>query len=150
MYDSGVGFAVPKHRLDAIVSELKTGRTFYRGWLGIAMNPRVTDAVVVLNIADPSPSRDAGVQIGDKIVKADGSPVRHFGQLTQALYMIPAGETVEIEVEREGQLIPLKVVLAESANLGPLPDLPEPLDPAAPQESPADPPQPEEPPQDEP
>ena len=34
MYDSGVGFAVPKHRLDAIVSELRTGRSFYRGWLG--------------------------------------------------------------------------------------------------------------------
>ncbi len=150
MYDSGVGFAVPKHRLDAIVSELKSGRSFHRGWLGVAMNPRVTDAVVILNIADPSPSREAGMQIGDRIVKADGSPVKHFGQLTQALYMIPAGETVEIEVEREGQSIPLKVVLAESAKLGSLPDLPEPLDPAAPQESPADKPPLEEPPQDEP
>jgi serine protease Do len=150
MYDSGVGFAVPKHRLDAIVGELKTGRSFLRGWLGVSLNPRVTDAVVVQNIADPSPSRDAGVQIGDKIVKADGSPVKHFGQLMQALYMIPAGESVEIEVEREGQSIPIKVVLAESAKLGPLPDLPEPFDPAAPQESPADPPPSEEPPQDEP
>ena len=150
MYDSGVGFAVPKHRLDAIVSELKSGRSFHRGWLGVAMNPRVTDAVVILNIADPSPSREAGMQIGDKIVKADGSPVKHFGQLMQALYMIPAGETVEIEVEREGQSIPLKVVLAESTKLGSLPDLPEPFDPAAPQESPADKPPPEEPPQDEP
>ncbi len=150
MYDSGVGFAVPKHRLDAIISELKTGRSFHRGWLGVALNPRVTDAVVILNIADPSPSREAGMQIGDKIVKADGSPVRHFGQLMQALYMIPAGESVEIEVEREGQSIPLKVVLAESAKLGPLPDLPEPFDPAAPQESPADEPPQEEPPQDVP
>lgn len=150
MYDSGVGFAVPKHRLDAIVSELKTGRSFLRGWLGVSLNPRVTDAVEVLNIADPSPSRDAGVQIGDRIVKADGSPVKHFGQLMQALYMIPAGETVEIEVEREGQSIPIRVVLAESAKLGPLPDLPEPFDPATPQESPADPLPLEEPPQDEP
>ncbi len=150
MYDSGVGFAVPKHRLDAIVSELKTGRSFLRGWLGVSLNPRVTDAVVVQNIADPSPSRDAGVQIGDKIVKADGSPVKHFGQLMQALYMIPAGETVEIEIERAGQSIPIKVVLAESAKLGALPDLPEPFDPAAPQESPADPPPSDEPPQDEP
>ncbi len=151
MYDSGVGFAVPRHRLDAIVKELRTGRSFYRGWLGVSLNPRVVDGVVVQNIADPSPSRDAGVQIGDKIVKADGSPVRHFGQLMQALYMIPAGEAVEIEVERDGKTIPLKVVLAESRNLGALPDLPEPFDPAAPQESPADkPPAEEEPPPDEP
>jgi len=150
MYDSGVGFAVPKHRLDAIVSELKSGRTFLRGWLGVQMDPKVTDAVMVRNIADPSPSRDAGMQIGDKIVKADGRPVRHFGQLTQSLYMIPAGETVEIEVERNGQTIPLKVTLAESSKLGSLPDLPEPFDPVVPPETPDDQPQPEEPPQDEP
>ena len=146
MYDSGVGFAVPRHRLDAIVDGLKSGRSFHRGWLGVVLNPRVTDAVVVQNIADPSPCRDAGMQIGDKIVKADGAPVRHFGQLMQALYMIPAGEVVEIQVEREGQTIPLQVTLAESAKLGPLPDLPEPFDPAVPQESPADEPPPEHPP----
>lgn len=146
MYDSGVGFAVPKHRLDAIVRELKQGKTFYRGWLGISLDPSVRDAVVVRNIADPSPSREAGLQIGDKIVKADGSPVQHFGQLTQAIYMIPAGEIVEVEVERNGQTIPLKIMLAESSKLGPLPDLPEPFDPNAPQESPADEPPPEIPP----
>lgn len=150
MYDSGVGFAVPHQRLEPIVSELRKGRSFYRGWLGVSLNPRVRDAVVVQNIADPSPSRDAGIEIGDKIVKADGMAVRHFGQLMQALYMIPAGETVDIEVERGGETIPLKVTLAESRHLGELPDLPEPFDPAAPQESQEQKPPSEEPPPDEP
>lgn len=150
MYDSGVGFAVPKHRVDAIVEKLKTGKSFLRGWLGVTLNPRVPDAVVIQNIADPSPSRDVGIQIGDKIVRAEGRPIRHFGQLTQAIYMIPAGEAVELEIERDGQVVPVQVILAASADLGPLPDLPEPLDPAAPQETPPDEPPGDVPPQEEP
>ncbi len=132
MYDSGVGFAVPRDRVAAIVEKLIEGRTIQRGWLGVAMNPRVRDAVVVGNIADPSPAIDAGLRIGDKIVGAAGRPVSHFGQLTQALYMIPAGEKVRLDIERDGESMTIELVLAESSALGALPEIPEPFDPAEP------------------
>ncbi|MEK7710801.1 MAG: trypsin-like peptidase domain-containing protein [Planctomycetota bacterium] len=143
MYDSGVGFAVPRHRVDAIVAELKKGHSFHRGWLGVSLNPRARDAVVVGNIADPSPAREAGVRIGDKVVSIAGKPVKHFGQMVQALYMIPAGETVRLELERDGEPLSLDVVLAESSKLGPLPEIAEPFDPANPLE-PEETPTPEE------
>ena len=132
MYDSGVGFAIPKHRLDAIVPELMTGRSFYRGWLGMVVEPKVRDAVVVSNIANPSPLQEVGVRPGDRLVTADGRKLHHFGDLVQALYMIPAGENVRLFVDRGGQEFEVTVTLARGADLGPLPELPEPFDPSNP------------------
>ncbi len=138
LYDAGVGFAVPKHRLDAIVKTLMTGASVYRGWLGFVIDPRVPDAVVIRNIAEPSPAQEAGLRPGDKIVGADGQPIRHFGQLVQAIYMIPAGEMVFLRIERDGAEFTAAATLARSSDLGPLPALSEPFDPAAPPPPPPD------------
>ena len=83
------------------------------------------------------------MRIGDKVVSIAGKPVKHFGQMVQALYMIPAGETVRLELERDGEPLSLDVVLAESSKLGPLPEIAEPFDPANPLE-PEETPTPEE------
>ncbi len=132
MYDSGVGFAVPKDRVDEIVSVLQTGRSFYRGWLGIQINPRARDAVVIGNIADPSPMRAAGVLPGDKVIGAEDREIRHFGHLVQAIYMIPAGEPVYLLLERNERQFGKVVTLARNTELGDLPDLEEPFDPSTP------------------
>lgn len=136
LYDSGVGFAVPKHRLDAIVETLMTRGSVYRGWLGFVIDPRSPDAVVILNIAEPSPAHAAGLRPGDKIVRANGQPVLHYGHLVQAIYMIPAGEQVILEVDRDGVEFSAEATLARSSELGPLPDLSEPFDPSVPAPSP--------------
>ena len=139
LYDSGVGFAVPKHRVDAIVETLKTRGSVYRGWLGLNINPHSPGAVVIRNIAEPSPAHDAGLRPGDKIVRANGQPVLHYGHLVQAIYMIPAGEQVTLEIQRDGAEFSAVATLARSSELGPLPELSEPFDPSTPA-----PPQPEE------
>lgn len=122
MYDSGIGFAVPKHRVDAIVEYLMTGRSFYRGWLGMEGNANSADGIKITKIASPSPLEDVGVRAGDVIVKAEGKPIRNFGQLVQVLYMLPAGETVHIGLEREGEAFDVLVTLARNTELGALPD----------------------------
>jgi serine protease Do len=132
MYDSGVGFAVPKHRIDDIVAELKKGRSFYRGWLGIQIDPLVIGAVGIRRVADPSPMRAAGVRPGDRIVWAEGRKLHHFGDLVQAIYMIPAGEQVYLSLERDTIEFGLAVNLARNTELGPLPEEPEPFDPSSP------------------
>ena len=55
MYDSGIGFAVPKNRVDAIAEYLMTGRSFYRGWLGMQSNPQGSGGAKIVKIARPSP-----------------------------------------------------------------------------------------------
>ncbi len=132
MYDSGVGFAVPKERLDAIVGELVTGRSFYRGWLGLNIEPRIVDALVIHNVADPSPVRAAGLLPGDKILTIDGRRINHYGNLVQSLNMRPAGEEVLLEVDRNGAAFSVKVRLGRIDELGPMPELEEPFDPSNP------------------
>ena len=132
MYDSGVGFVLPKDRVDAIVAELKTGRSFYRGWLGIQIDPRVQDAVVVGNVADPSPMRAAGVIAGDTILGIGDKPFKHFGHLTQALYLLPAGSEVVLRMKRDGGEFNVVVKLARNTELGELQPLEEPFDPSEP------------------
>jgi len=131
-YDAGIGFAVPKDRVDAIVPQLMKGKSFYRGWLGVVLDPAVRDAAVILNIADPSPMLDAGIIPGDRIIKVAGKEIRHFGHLVKALYMIPAGDFVRLELERDGAMFVAEVRLARNTELGSLPDLAEPFDPTQP------------------
>jgi serine protease Do len=132
MYDSGVGFVVPKRKVDEIVSALMGGKDFYRGWLGIQLGGQAEDGVLVGKVADPSPMRAAGVVFGDKLWAAEGRPIKHFGQLVQTLYMIPAGSTVHLCMEREGEPYEIDIVLARNTELGPLPLDPEPFDPSLP------------------
>ncbi len=138
MYDSGVGFALPKHRVDEIVAVLKTGRSFYRGWLGIVIDPTIRDAVAIRNVAIPSPVHEAGIKPGDRILQANGKPLRHFGDLVRVLYMLPAGEEIVLQVESGGSEFHTVVTLARNTELGPLPDLEEPFDPSNPLPAPED------------
>lgn len=132
MYDSGVGFAVPYHLIKNIVSEMMTGKSFYRGWLGIQVNARSVDSLLINRVANPSPMRSAGVKAGDFITSAEGRPIQHFGHLVQTLYMIPAGETVHLCLEREGEPFSVEVELARNTDLGYLPEEEEPFDPSNP------------------
>jgi serine protease Do len=132
LYDAGVGFAIPKERVDNIAEALRTGRSFYRGWLGIVVDPTVPDAVVIRNIADPSPLLDAGVLPGDRIIRAEGRDIVHYGNLVQATYMVPAGERVHLEIGRDESSFEVVVELARGSDLGPLPELSEPFDPSSP------------------
>ncbi|MEK6674924.1 MAG: trypsin-like peptidase domain-containing protein [Planctomycetota bacterium] len=126
LYDAGVGFALPKTRADDIAASLIKGESFYRGWLGMVVDPRRNDAVVVGNVAEPSPMQAAGVKRGDKVLSVAGKDIRNFGQIQQYLYMYPAGQEVNIKLERESEVFEVAIRLARAADLGPLPDIEEP------------------------
>lgn len=132
MYDSGVGFVVPKRKIDEIVVPLSTGQDFYRGWLGMTVGGQNEDGIVVGLVADPSPLREAGVISGDTLWAAEGRPIKHFGQLVQTLYMIPAGTPIHLCLLREGEPYEVEVMLARNVDLGDLPVAPDPFDPSLP------------------
>ncbi len=126
MYDSGVGFAVPRRRVDEIVTTLVTGRSFYRGWLGISANPHALDGVGIVNVAIPSPMHAAGVQPGDVIIGARDREIHSYSHLMKALYMIPAGEQVVLQLVRDDAEYSAVVTLEKATELGQFPDLPRP------------------------
>lgn len=132
LYDAGVGFVVPLDRIQPIVDVLRTGQSFYRGWLGMVAHPAAQDAVVVQKVADPSPTRSAGLVPGDRITAVNDRRILHFGHLIQAMNMIPAGETVELQVENADTAFSAAVTLARNTDLGSLPDAEVPYDPTLP------------------
>lgn len=133
MYDSGVGFALTKDRVDAIVAGLKTGQSVYRGWLGITVDPHREDAIVIDNLADPSPMRSAGARKGDRIVELDGEVLLHYGQFFQKFALLPAGRSVRMKLLRGEEPLNIEITLARATELGALPEVvEEPFDPSDP------------------
>jgi len=137
-YDAGIGFAVPKTRVDEIVADLRAGKNFYRGWLGIRLDPQARDDVTIGELDLKSPLRAAGMHPGDKILAVNGKTVRHFGNLVQAIYMIPAGERVHLTVRRGGEEVGITVTLARSEQLAQELEKHEPFDPSNPFPQPPD------------
>jgi len=131
-YDSGIGFALPKSKVEEIAATLKAGRSFYRGWLGMQIDPNAREGVVVGNVADPSPMKAAGVVSGDRIVAIEGETLHHFGDMIRALNMRSAGEQVTLQLESAGRQFNVVVTLAPAHELGNLPDVAEPFDPSVP------------------
>lgn len=119
-YDAGIGFALPKNRVEAISDELKLGESIYRGWLGIRFSRRPDDGLLIVGVANPSPMFSLGIRPGDKIISANGKELNSAQHLVQSLYMVPAGEHVQVVVRRHGLAFGYEPVLARAIDLGPL------------------------------
>ncbi len=59
----------------------------------------------------PTPSSQAGLKNGDRIVSVDGEEVRDWVELRQYIVDHP-GKRIVLDVEREGEIIPLETTLA--------------------------------------
>jgi regulator of sigma E protease len=66
---------------------------------------------VVGKVEDASPAFAAGVRVGDRLLRLDGQPLRTWHDLMQVL-KDKGGQTVALEVERNGQSLTLSVTLA--------------------------------------
>lgn len=63
---------------------------------------------VVVNFMDESPAREAGLQIGDRIVQVDGEVMEDYVQVQRTISMYP-GKELAITVERDGQNVTIPV-----------------------------------------
>ncbi len=91
----------------------------------------------IWKVGDPSPVRAVGIRSGDVITYANGHEIRSFRNLVQAIYTVPAGETVQLVLKRHGRERGYEIVLARSGDLGsPVEDDP-PYDPEHPFEVPS-------------
>jgi serine protease Do len=123
LYDSGVGFAVPYDRITEIGEQLRAGQSFWRGWLGVQFNPRYTGGLFIRAIANPSPIYAAGVRPGDIITWVNGRTVKSGENLVKAIYMLPAGEPIQMCITRNDRSMGLTTTLARAKDLGQLEQL---------------------------
>jgi S1-C subfamily serine protease len=128
---TGIGFAVPVDTVNRVVPELIRQGRYIRPELGIELDERInrrivamlrTEGVFVLRVAPGSSAEAAGLRgarigddgsfvPGDVIVGVEGHQVASVGELLGRLDEFKAGETVRLDVVRDGQKIEVAVVL---------------------------------------
>ncbi|AHL74748.1 zinc metallopeptidase RseP [Stutzerimonas stutzeri] len=69
-------------------------------------------APVVAQLDPDGPAQVAGVRLGDRLISLDGEPLNEWQQVVDRVRPL-AGRSVQLEVERDGQLIELPLTLAE-------------------------------------
>jgi len=119
-----IGFAIPIAVVKQILPQLeKTGRVA-RGFLGVQPQPITQDMVdtlglkstqgaLIADVVKGSPADKAGTKPGDVVVALNGRPVTDANQLTRDVGAIPPGQTVRLEVARDGKTRQIEVKLAE-------------------------------------
>ncbi len=123
------------------------GESVYRGWLGISVDSRALEQIIINNVASPSPIKAAGVLVGDRLLAINDVPVRHYGAMVRETYMMPAGQVVRLKIGRyddpdavdgapgpqlEMREFEVTIPLARNTELGALPEAEEPFDPSNP------------------
>ena len=121
----GLGFAIPINTAKAVAQDLiENGYVTGRPVLGITV-VSITDAqtamqygvstlgAYVQSVTEGSGAANAGMKVGDRIVSVSTRTVTTATDVTNALQDYAAGDTVQVQVDRNGELITLNVVLGE-------------------------------------
>jgi serine protease Do len=120
----GIGFAIPSDLATGIISQLTQQQTVSRGWMGVGIQ-EVTDelakyyglknvkGVYVAKVYDGEPAQKAGIQVGDVISYVNNKEVNSQKDLLMTIAGIPAGQTVDVKIIREGKEKTVKVKLGE-------------------------------------
>src|SRR6266404_8756762 len=110
----GIGFAVPSVLAQAVIAQLIRYGEVRRGRLGIAMQPVVGgDGALIAEVEPNSPAATAGLRKGDVVTALNGHPVRAPAELRARLGVVPAGETVDLKLQRGKQTQTITARIAE-------------------------------------
>jgi len=125
----GVSFAIPSGVARQVYERLKTGGQVARGWLGVELR-EVTDEDVfthqlpdkkgafvarvptqVMGVAIPSPAKDAGIEVGDVVIRWNDMQIRKPSELIRLVAMSDIGSSATVILLRGGREFSLKVTV---------------------------------------
>mgnify|MGYP006095621991 CR=1 FL=1 len=120
----GLGFAIPSSSAQKIVKQLQEfGRT-KRGWLGVQITPVSKDiaeslglpnerGAFISNINPDGPSKEAGIQEGDVILKFNENEIIKMTDLPRVVAESDVGSVAVVELWRKNKIIKINVKLGE-------------------------------------
>lgn len=140
-YDGGIGFAVPKHKIDYVFDRLLAGEIIQPGKIGVILEPEEPSAVPFLDdlfqwskgvkikeVARKSPAAAAKLKAGDRILALDGQPVGDIPELQRRLSDRAAGEQITLTIKRRWRKpTDITITLARPDEIGGLGDDPPPV-----------------------
>ncbi|MBD3179837.1 MAG: trypsin-like serine protease [Candidatus Latescibacteria bacterium] len=120
----GMGFAIPSNTARKVMEEIiEYGqvRKVTTGIQVVEIDPELAEelsldfnrGLLVQQIDREGPGDLAGLKVGDIITGIDGKPVSSLYQANRLIFGKWVGETLNLEVWREDQIIELELVLAE-------------------------------------
>lgn len=117
---SGIGFAIPADRAQRVVEDLLRFGELQPLWTGlrlVTLDPElarregyaVARGALVEKVWDGSPADRAGLRAGDLVVAVGGKPLAAREDLTTALYSVPAGTPILLELRRGDDTLKLSL-----------------------------------------
>lgn len=115
----GIGFAIPSEMVATVVAAEKAQKNgeskgVPRPWIGLSAQQVTADiadslnlnrpaGLLVTKLHDKSPAKEAGLKVGDVILKINEREVRDLPEMKFRLATVPLGQTASIEVLRKGK-----------------------------------------------
>jgi serine protease Do len=120
----GIGFAVPSNMAKQVFDQLVKSGKVSRGYMGVKLGDVSAEAAPLLGLKGAhgaevssvdkgSPGEKGGLKPEDIIVGIDGKSVNSADELTMAVISHQPGQTVDLEVVRDGKQTNLKVTLGQ-------------------------------------
>jgi S1-C subfamily serine protease len=131
----GIGFTIPINTAKRVMGDLLGQGEIARGYLGIVIQPLdrelalywgipQIEGVVVNGVVNGSPAEKSGLRVGDILTQIAGKPVaaekdEDLGDFQRRIATTPVGESVTIEVYREGETHVLSTALGSQPKVVP-------------------------------
>jgi len=114
----GLGFAIPINKAMEVANELiKNGKVTSRATLGVYLQNgsegSETSGLFVSEVMTGSGAEKAGLQRGDRLVKADGVELNKYSDLAKIMRKKKVGQTIKLTIERNGQRKEVTVTLTQ-------------------------------------
>lgn len=115
---AGIGFAIPIDIARPIVEHFLADGSYVTPKMGAYLfdseiaryydaNSTMTTGLYVIDVEPGSAAQSAGIQTGDILLRADGRECRTLLDLRYVLFSHRVGETLELEVQRNGEILHL-------------------------------------------
>lgn len=120
----GIGLVIPSSLARRVVEGLIKSGKVVRGYLGVMIQPLTpalakeynlpdTNGAIISNIQPDSPAAQAGLKVGDVVVRIDGKGTPDPANLRKRTAEVVPGAEVPVEFYREGKAQTIKVVMGE-------------------------------------
>ncbi len=115
-YDSGIAFAIPLDVVKKNLARMRDGEDIKKGLIGIVSKSKdpYENQTELAAIRVRSPAETAGLKAGDKVRAVDAQKVQRHQDVRLLLGKFDAGDTISIEVERDGKRLTFDVTLTDS------------------------------------
>jgi serine protease Do/serine protease DegQ len=124
----GIGFAVPSVMVKAVVDQITRYGEVRRGRLGasseditydlaMSLGLASTQGAIISSVEPDSPAEKAGLKVRDVVIGANGKSIRNSIDLRNKIGLMPIGETLSLDLIRNGKPLTMKVKIAKPAEV---------------------------------